>query len=466
MNSADPAIVPVTPRQPWYKRLAQAPVQSTRAFLTLVVAVATAWQLGAENFGELQAALAASAVLCVISGLSLHDCLARSLRAKPEDAASILGTGMGLQAIAATLSYVVLVFALSGQTGTVKAIWLVAGLSTVLQIPLITIGARLKAGGHTREIVNSELISLGAGILIVAFMISRNASAVWFSTASILQLPIAGLLLFWFHSRHAPAEDAFDWSNSYAKAWLRGLAKPLLIAVSAVAAIPFAQVASVWSSGAAEAGKFALAACVFQAAYAIASLLAAPGSDAATDEDSTIDLSLESKLRQLSRAGWIAGAAAVAITGAAAWLVAGSTFRGAEYSAAVLGLCLPITFSGIIRDEFWLRSGKTKQVVQSRFAGIVVTVVATAILGRYLGGLGTALATLLGVATANLAATRLVKDGHALASLQLQALFTRPPKPSPKAALTPPAPQPVQVLSISLDSASQNSRSAEVEMTR
>lgn len=434
------SLPPAAPRRflPWHQVLLADRPRTLRALTTLLLGVWIAWSIGSSGYGALQSAMALALLLSTATGFGLDTLVKKELRKNPAESASTLGTAMALRCGAGVLVYVGLLLFTSSHQATPQSIWLVAGLILLTQTPLL-LGLRLEDAGHGAHVVRAGYIGFFLSAAIATTLVLRDADAVWFACAFVLEQPLTALVLLYWHGKIAPDEEAFTWEWATARTWLRQCLPLWRATLLPLLLVPVSQLVVIARSSPGQAGRFAIATLVFEfglfcALTLIASRAAATSrDDAAADEALSNTAERQNALQHAAAVGWLCALAVVAVGVGLGFTVLKQSFGDLALVSTLVGLSIVPFSLGAVRDEIWATEKKQVLRARARLIAAGVNVVACWFFASFFGAAGAAGTLLFSATLGEMLMTFASRSERALAATQLKAAFfkARPAAPKP-----------------------------------
>ncbi len=242
--------------------------------MSLLVAAAIGRSVGPEDFGRLSHSLALVAVLMVLAQLGLDLVVVRRLAREPEREAAILGGAIVARLLAGGMLWsvgvaVALLMLNSGR----DELWLLVVLSLGVFSPAGGVSALwFQARTRNRVVVAVGLVVFVAMSALRLGMAARGAPLLTFAWIMVVEWALTAWAVSWAMSREGGRVDLRG-----GMAEMRGLLAegwPLLVGALASAFYMKADILALrWLRGAEEAGVFAAATRLSEAAYGVPALL-------------------------------------------------------------------------------------------------------------------------------------------------------------------------------------------------
>ena len=194
------------------------------------VGVYVARYLGPANYGLLSFGLSVVTFLSVFTALGIREILVRNLVQEPDNYSTILGTALGLRVIAAVVG-IIIIFGISpllSDDSTTRLILIVLSFKTFFSTFEI-IGSYFQSLVLAKKVVPVSIAQTIITALVKLYLVSINASLVWFAAVFSLDLLIAAVGFIIVYQRVGGQLLAWKFNLSYARSLLKD-SWPLVLA--------------------------------------------------------------------------------------------------------------------------------------------------------------------------------------------------------------------------------------------
>lgn len=199
-------------------------------FLALSVSVWVARYLGPRDFGILSYAVAFIAFFSWASHLGLQQIVVRELTKTPEEVNRILGAAFLMKLVGAVISVLLIVVAISvvkPEDNLIRLVVFLASLIYVFQV-FDVMGFFFEAKVLSKYTAIARSLSVVASSTLKIYLILGGYSVAWFALANVLDIFVAGALLFYLFTRVGNSVREWRFDINIAKE-LMGYSWPVMI---------------------------------------------------------------------------------------------------------------------------------------------------------------------------------------------------------------------------------------------
>lgn len=398
-----------------------------RLVIGLVVGVVVARHLGPSGMGELGLALGWAALLAPLATLCVDDLVIRELVAQTERKAEVLGTALGLRALAgmsSTLVAPLLMWVVYGDVERVKLVAVVTLTALWGAADVFTLWFHHKI--RMQGVVRLRSVVFITLALLRVLLVELGASLFWFAVLVAVETGLCALVAWalFLMDQSRPRRLAF--APDLARLFVRE-GWPLMLSGLAVATyLRVDQVLLPLLAGDHEAGLYAAALRISEAWYVIPTALAQSVMPRIVERARYSSAALVTELVPVFRLlVALAYLAALCISALSPFLV--RTLFGEAYEGAALVLVFHVWAGvfvalGTARNIWDTGAARTQLSLLSVALGAVINVGLNVVLIPEHGAVGAAIATLIAYAVATFAVHLVVPSGRGVANAMLKAL--------------------------------------------
>ena len=190
--------------------------------------------LGPENYGTVSYVVAFVGLFGFVSALGIDGVLKRELIDKPEQHNVLMGTGLRLKLLGASIAFIMVVIAsffFSGNDSLVQALIILFALNFFLQIPFI-IGNFFYAKVKAKRAIQAQLAAALISSLLKVGLIFSGAGIIWLIVIYVLDAIWQSLFLIFFYKKEGYKLSTWTFAVSQAKGLFQD-SWPLMLSAAA-----------------------------------------------------------------------------------------------------------------------------------------------------------------------------------------------------------------------------------------
>ncbi len=390
------------------------------------ITVAVARFLGPSDFGVLNFHLAVVMILGVLANLGMTNVLTRELVERVGEKEKLIGTSVLLTLMAGGCIYVLLLgtsFLWSG-SGLNRPMCLVMGFILLLN-PARSIEAWFQSQVKSKFAVITTSVSFALTALCRAAFILLGLTVVWFGAAFTIEAVFVAVLLVSFYRYQGNSVSGWRFDVSAARELLRD-SWPLVLSnfsVMIYLKIDFIFLSRI--TGDFSAGEYAAATRLSTIWYYVPMLLAQSLFPAIVKLKSESAARYGRRLQQFCDLNSVI-AYFVMIPGffLGPWLVGAIFGEGYQGGGSILSIhilsCL-FVFLGVAKSQVLISEGRSRELLVCNALGAMVNVAGNLILIPVYGGVGAAIATLMGVGVSGVLTSFIFPVSRQIGYTQLRA---------------------------------------------